>query len=166
MNIKKFIFLAILVAGLMLLCSNQAMSQRGNQMLNRPKGQGINRVIPDLTEAQQKKIDEIRLVHQKNMLGFRNELSEKDAHLQTLRTADKADMTAINQTVDEIGAIRTQMMKERENHFQQVRAQLTDEQRLRFDMTRGNFERRLNNNPGMKMRMHGMRGPGNPPANN
>jgi Spy/CpxP family protein refolding chaperone len=131
MNLKVF---KILVAGILFLGSNQLMAQHEKKMENYPKGKDICCTIPDLTEAQQKKIDELKLAHQKNMLQLKNQLAEKETHLQTLRTADKPDMDAINKTVDEIGAIHTQMMKEKESHIQQVRAQLTDSQRIQFDL--------------------------------
>lgn len=134
MNLKVF---AILLAGILFLGSNQLMSQKGPNMQNCPKNAGKHCNISDLSEAQQKKIDELKLVHQKNMLQLKNQLNEKDARLQTLRTADKADMNEINKTIDEIGLIKTQMMKERENHRQQVRAQLTDNQKVQFDMSQG-----------------------------
>jgi Spy/CpxP family protein refolding chaperone len=134
MKSMNFKVLAILVACLLFFGANQLMAQQGNNMQKGPKGQGINCKIPDLTEAQQKKIEELRLDHQKNMLQFKNQLAEKETHLQTLRTADKADMAAINKTIDEIGAIKIQMMKERENHLQLVRAQLTESQKIQFDL--------------------------------
>jgi Spy/CpxP family protein refolding chaperone len=134
MNLRVF---AIILAGVLFLGSNQLMSQKGREIQNCPKGAGNHCNIPDLTEAQQKKIDELKLAHQKNMLQFKNQLNEKDARLQTLRTADKADMNEINKTIDEIGAIKTQIMKEKENHRQQVRSQLTDSQKVQFDMNQG-----------------------------
>jgi Spy/CpxP family protein refolding chaperone len=134
MNLKVF---AILMAGILLLGSNQLMSQKEPNMQDCPKNAGKHCNIQDLTDAQQKKIDELKLAHQKNMLQFKNQLNEKDARLQTLRTADKADMNEINKTIDEIGVIKTQMMKEKENHRQQVRAQLTDSQKVKFDMNQG-----------------------------
>jgi Spy/CpxP family protein refolding chaperone len=163
MRRKNLKTVALIVVGILFLSSNQLLAQQGNNMQKCPKENGINCKIPDLTEAQQKKIEELKLAHQKNMLQFRNQLAEKNSHLQTLRTADKADMTAINKTIDEIGAIRIQMMKERESHLQQVRAQLTDSQRLQFDMHKGKrgFEGCPNGGMGKGMGKHGGRGPGN-----
>lgn len=90
--------------------------------------------LPNLTEEQQKKIDELRIAHQKEMMAIKNQLQEKKAHLQTLRTAEKADMNAINTTVDEIGVLQVEKMKKKEAHIQEVRKLLNDEQRLMFDM--------------------------------
>ena len=43
------------------------------------------------------------------------------------------DTKAINALVDEIGNLKTQLMKERVNFELQIRSLLSDEQRLRFD---------------------------------
>ena len=129
--------LLFIVLGFLTINANQTFAQKGKPCPGMGEGKGLNCQIPDLTEAQIKKIDELKIVHQKNMLNINNQLEEKNARLQTLRTADKADMNAINKTIDEIGALKIQMMKERENHLQQVRAQLTENQRLQFDMKHG-----------------------------
>ena len=67
--------------------------------------------IPDLSEEQQKKIDELMVPHQKEMLMLRNQIQEKKAHLQTLTSADNADMASINKTIDEMGAMKIDKMK-------------------------------------------------------
>lgn len=89
--------------------------------------------IPGLTEEQQKQIDKFSVAHQKQMLDLRNQLQEKKARYQTLMTKDVPDMKAINQTIDEMGALKTQMMKARAEHHQMVRKDLNEEQRLFFD---------------------------------
>ena len=113
--------------------------------------------LPNLTEEQQKKIDELKVPHQKEMLMLRNQLQEKKAHLQTIRTADKVDMNAINTTIDEIGAIQVDKMKKREAHKQDVRKLLTDEQRVAFDMRQ--CKKGKGHGRGMGYGMH-RRGPG------
>ncbi len=153
--------LAILIAGIFFLSSAQVIAQKGKNGQDRPAGMGYQCPVSDLNEAQQKKIDELRIAHQKNMLKFRNQMGEKSAQLQTLRTAEKADMNAINKTIDEIGALKTQMMKEREDHRQQVRSVLTDSQRVQFDMHRGYGKKGGQGNYGMGCR--GQRGQGNGP---
>jgi Spy/CpxP family protein refolding chaperone len=132
--------IALSMVGLLLFGSNQLFAQQGENGHHCKEGKESCCKIADLTEAQQKKIEELKATHQKNMLQYNNQLTEKEAHLQTLRTADKADMTAINKTVDEIGAIKTQILKEKENHLQLVRAQLTDSQKLQFDQQQGKHQ--------------------------
>jgi Spy/CpxP family protein refolding chaperone len=148
---------AILMAGIIILGTNPILAQKGRNFDNNQGGAGKYCNLMDLTEAQQKKIDELRTLHQKNMLQHRNQLAEKNARLQTLRTAEKADMTAINKTIDEIGTLKTQMMKERENHIQQIRGQLTDSQKVQFDSKAGKGGRGYPN-CGARMGQKGGRG--------
>ena len=139
MKTLKFNTLFLMIATLLMSFSLDANAQRPNKGQGQGQGmyqqnrQGMRCNIPDLTEAQQKKIAEMRVGQMKDMLMFRNSMAEKGAHLNTLRTADKVDMNAINKTIDEMGTIRTQMMKKREAHRQAVRQILTDEQRVIFD---------------------------------
>jgi len=90
--------------------------------------------LPDITEAQTKELKALNTKHIKNMMSFKNQLAEKKARLNTLSTADKADMNAINAVVDEIGTLKTKMMKEKVAFQQSVRKVLTEDQRLIFDM--------------------------------
>ena len=128
--------LTVLLTAFILIGANSLFAQHG-QMNNSKQGAGLKCNIPDLTEEQQKKMDDLRLVHQKNMLQFKNQMDVKNAQLNLLTSADKADMNAINKSIDEIGALKIQMMKEKENHHQQVRSILTDKQRVTFDMQKG-----------------------------
>ena len=89
--------------------------------------------IPNLTEDQQKKIGDLRVAHQKEMMAFHNQMGELKAKQKTLTTADKPDMKAINANIDEITKLQNQMMKKAAEHRQQVRNLLTDEQKLWFD---------------------------------
>ncbi len=98
-----------------------------------PGAKGICSNIPNLTDEQSKQIADLRTDHLKKMTGLRNQLFEKQAHLRTLNTADTPDMKAINATVDEIGSLKTDMMKEREAHLQKIRGLLTADQRAVFD---------------------------------
>jgi len=90
--------------------------------------------IPDLTEDQKKKIKDLKTPLHKEILPLKNQLAEKKAHLKTLQTADKADLKSINTTIDEMTQLQSQIMKKRAAHPQAVRALLTDEQRIAFDM--------------------------------
>jgi len=90
--------------------------------------------IPNLTEEQRTKIKALRTPLSKEMLPIINQLGEKQAHLKTLQTADKVDMTAINSTIDEIGQLRSQLAKKKAAHTQAIRKILTDDQRIAFDM--------------------------------
>jgi len=120
-----------------------------NNMQQNKKAQGMFMNIPDLTDAQQTKLKEMRTAHMKEMMPLKNELKEKQAHLQTLQTADKPDMNAINKEIDEIGVIKTNMAKKHAAFRQEVRKILTDDQRVFFDMHAGQKHKKMmNKKPG------------------
>lgn len=87
----------------------------------------------NLTPEQEQKINDLRVKHLKEITPLRNELSEKQAHLRTLESADKPDMAAINKTIDEITSIKAKLMKARVAHRAEVSQLLTDEQRVLFN---------------------------------
>lgn len=91
----------------------------------------------DLSEEQKTQMETLRFSLQKSMLPLKNELGEKKAKMKTLSTAEKADMKAINTLIDEMGAIKTQMAKQKASHKQEVRKILTEEQRIIFDSHKG-----------------------------
>ena len=66
--------------------------------------------------------------------SLKDELVVKMALLQSLSTAEKVNMNEINRTIDEIGALKTKMMKEHAALRQEIRKLLTKNQRLVFDM--------------------------------
>lgn len=114
-----------------------AQPEAGEPPMNPPAGDHPPMMlwerIPDLSEDQKEEIKTSVTEHKKDALPLHNQLREKQAHLETLSTADEADMTAINTTIDEIGELRTQLMKNRAAHRQEIRKLLTDDQRIHFD---------------------------------
>ncbi|MBN2349390.1 MAG: Spy/CpxP family protein refolding chaperone [Bacteroidales bacterium] len=122
------------------------------------------RMLPDLTEEQQVQLNDLRIAHLKEMAPLRNQLNEKKAHLQTLSTVENPDMKSINKTIDEMGSIKTQMMKNRAAHQQQVRNLLNDEQKLVFDSRKHGPDFRTYCD-GYGRGKHQGRGQGNGPGN-
>jgi Spy/CpxP family protein refolding chaperone len=102
-------------------------------MLMAQAGPGIS----NLSEEQKTKISAMRTNHMKEMQQLKNLAGENRAHYRTLMSADKADMAAINKNIEEFGKLRIEMMKKNAAHQQDVRALLTGEQRLAFDMKNG-----------------------------
>ena len=141
MKTRKLNVLIVMMAAVLMSFSYQVNAQghgRGQgQGWNQQNNQTWNCNIPNLTEDQQKKIEKMRTANMKEMMQFRNVMAEKGAHLNTLRIADKVDMTAINKAIDEMGTIRIKMMKKREAHRQSIRQILTDDQKVYFDSRRG-----------------------------
>lgn len=106
----------------------EEMGPRGDR-----KEGGMMEAIPNLTDDQKEKIKTIHTKAQADMLPVRNKINEKEASLQTLQTAAKVDMKAINSTIDELSALRGQMEKRQALAHQDVRALLTEDQRLFVD---------------------------------
>jgi Spy/CpxP family protein refolding chaperone len=88
----------------------------------------------DLTDAQKEAFKKSMLAMQKQLQPIRNQLGEARAHQKTLTTAEKPDVDAINRNIEKMGALKTEMAKIQAKHHLEIRAQLTDEQRLKFDM--------------------------------
>jgi Spy/CpxP family protein refolding chaperone len=90
--------------------------------------------IPDLTEEQKEQIKELEINHMKEVIPTKNKIGEREAHLRTLSTADNVDMNSIYELIEEIGGLKTQMMKQEATLHQGIRKILTSDQRLFFDM--------------------------------
>ncbi len=141
MKNSNFRLIGMLILAILFSVNTSIFAQRGNGKCNgtgkgQGKGDGTGNYcnnIPNLTSDQQTKIDQLKTAHLKEMQALRNEAGEKRARLQTLRSADKADMVAINKTIDEQSVIQTNMSKKREQHFQDVRNVLTADQKVYFD---------------------------------
>jgi len=99
---------------------------------NRGPARGLN-----LTDAQRDAFKQSRMDLQKQLQPLHNELGEVKAHQKTLMTAEKPDVSAINKNLEKIGEIRVEMAKIQTKHHLDMRAQLTDEQKLKFDMMKG-----------------------------
>lgn len=106
----------------------------------------------NLTDAQKDAFKQSMLAMQKQLQPLRNELGEAVAHQKTLTTAEKPDLSAINKNIEKIGALRIEMAKIKVKNRLDLRAQLTDEQRLKFDHFKGKMMK-YRGSKGMK---HGM----------
>jgi Spy/CpxP family protein refolding chaperone len=89
------------------------------------------------TEEQKEQIKELRLETAKKIKPLKNELGELMARQQTLTTAEKADLKAINKNIDEMSDIKADMAKIMAAQHQQIRSFLTDEQLVKFDSMKG-----------------------------
>ena len=108
----------------------RGMQHPGMQMNQMHKGlQGLN-----LTDAQKEAFKANVLATQKQLQPLRNALGEAEAHQKTLVTAEKPDFGAINKNIEKIGEIRIEMAKIQTKNRLEMRAQLTDEQKLKFDL--------------------------------
>jgi Spy/CpxP family protein refolding chaperone len=146
-------FLAIAITLALIISSGSVHAQRGmGQRMQAPEDNprmemGMrDQFIPDLTPEQDAKIKELRIKHLKEITPLRNEMNEKKARLQTLRSVDKPDMNAINKTIDEIALIKANLMKKREAHRVEISSLLTDEQRVILNSREGRHGKRMGNN--------------------
>ncbi|KAA3617309.1 MAG: periplasmic heavy metal sensor [Calditrichaeota bacterium] len=126
--------LAVLVLSASLVAQNpNRMKQRGEAREGRSFRKEKMMNLPGLTDEQKEKMKEIKISGMKAMKPIRNQLGEKLAKLQTLETAEKPNMSAINETIDEISSLKTAQAKLRAGNKQRIRALLNDEQKLFFD---------------------------------
>jgi Spy/CpxP family protein refolding chaperone len=131
----KFLTAIALMIGFTAIAGN-ALAQRGQGrgMMNNPdKSPRMEQCVLNLTPEQDAQIAELRTNHLKEVTPLRNELGEKRARLRTLQSTDKPDLNAINKTIDEMGAIRTNIQKKGAAHRAEVSSLLTDVQRVNFN---------------------------------
>ncbi len=88
----------------------------------------------NLSEAQKATFKESMMAMQKQLQPIKNELGEAEAHQKTLMTAERPDIAAVNKNIDRIGALRIGIAKIKTKHHLEMRSQLNDEQRLKFDL--------------------------------
>lgn len=122
---KPFLFSLILV-----LISSSAYTQRCRQGDNRgPKGlMGI----PDLSTEQIQKIEKLRLERQKTVLTLKTKIKSAHLDLQGL-IMEGSDQKILDKKIEEIGKMKTELMKKRVAHRMEIRNLLTDEQKVIFD---------------------------------
>lgn len=106
----------------------------------------------NLTDVQKESFKTGMLAVQKQLQPLKNELGELEARQKSLVTAEKPDQGAINKNIEKIGALRVEMAKIQTKHHLEMRAQLTDEQRLKFDL----FKDKMKDGKGRKAMKHGM----------
>lgn len=122
----------------MMLLSLQNYAQNGPGNFNHQgPGNSYCKMIPNLTEEQQKKIDALHVRHVKEVTGIKNQIKLKEAELRILETAEKPDKAAIEKKIDEIMNLKTQLAKVGATHRLEVRSLLTDEQKVFFDARPG-----------------------------
>ncbi|MCK5379905.1 MAG: periplasmic heavy metal sensor [Candidatus Latescibacteria bacterium] len=86
-------------------------------------------VTPPLTTEQTEKISALRIDHQKGTIDLRADLQKKQLDLRTLMLPAKPNEQKIHAVIEEMGALKTQLRKQRVSHGLKVRELLTPEQR-------------------------------------
>lgn len=145
MKTNKVTYVAMILAFVLMASATNLIAQKWH-------AKEMHKEYLNLTDDQEKKLDELRTPHMKTMQDFRADMNIKEAEYEKLMKADKPDMKAINAKIDEISKLHGDMMKERSKHQQDVRALLTDDQKVMFDAHIG-----MQGKHGMGQ-MHGMKG--------
>jgi len=111
--------------------------------------------VMSLTEEQQNQINEIRIAHIKEVTDIRNDLAIKRAELRKLQSVDPVNMNQVNQKIDEIGNLTTELAKKNAAYQESVKEVLTEEQKSYFNSRGGmmgpNFENRGFDNSAINM---------------
>ena len=126
MKTKKLLILASII---FFAISFSVEAQRGNRG---NYGQGACN-IPDLTEEQQTKIDELRTAQVSAATQHRAAMNELRARKRSLSIADNPKMNEINSVIDQMESLRSAHLKSNAAHRQAVREVLTPDQRVYFD---------------------------------
>jgi Spy/CpxP family protein refolding chaperone len=136
---KTKIFAAFIALALMMpLASTPVFSQdktdkkSDNERFDKKEGRRQFE-IPGLTDDQKAKIKDIRTAAMKEMIPLKNELREKEAHLQSVSTGNNVDLNVINKGIDDIGAVKTTIAKKHAAERYNIRQLLTDDQKVFFD---------------------------------
>ncbi|MDR2562927.1 MAG: hypothetical protein LBC98_03180 [Prevotellaceae bacterium] len=89
----------------------------------------------EYTEDQlESEIKKIRARERKQVSALKKQLNKKKIQLHALERADKVDMDTIYKSIDEIAKIRASIRKIKAENNQKIRALLSKEQRLFFDL--------------------------------
>lgn len=126
-----FTLVALLVVGIVATAISQPMRGREKMPRAASPGEEIGRmgITPPLTTEQTEKICALRIDHQKATIDLRADLQKKRLDLHTLMMATKPNEKKINAVIEEMGALRTQLQKQRVSYRLKVREILTPEQR-------------------------------------
>ncbi len=89
--------------------------------------------IPDLTQEQKTQIKAIRDGFKEGNQTTKGAIREKHEELRQLTSAESVNIEAVDSAIDEIGALKTSIMKSKINMDIEVRSLLTEEQREYFD---------------------------------
>ncbi len=89
-----------------------------------------------LTGEQKLLVDKMHVNVAKQLAVLKAQKQVKKAELENLMVNDQYDQTAAYALIDEMAKIKAKMLKIRYDHVAEMRAALTEEQRLSYDMDR------------------------------
>ena len=116
--------------------------RQGRMIDQNPDLLGRGMLALNLTEDQVAKMKDLRTKNLKQMQPISNLMQEKRARMRTLTTAENINQNEIDKLIDEITGLSAKQMKLRVAHQQELRALLTEDQRVIFDSFSGGFGQR------------------------
>ncbi len=131
MNTKS-VFLSVFLSCLFISATLFGQGQR-----NMPKQGRMHQecaLFEDMTDAQKKEIQEIRLATHENISQLRADLKIKNAELDKMRMSLETSQDEIDDKINEIAGLRAEIMKKRIAGERAVMEKLSPEQRAKFRM--------------------------------
>ena len=86
--------------------------------------------IPDLTDDQKNKMEDIHLKYQKQIQQLQNQIGEKEARLRTLMSEEKVNKSDVYKVVEDIGDLQTKIRKLHIDMRIEIGQILTDKQKV------------------------------------
>ncbi len=150
---KRNVIFVLMVAFVFLVSFVNAQPRQNQQ-------RGGNCMLPDLTEAQEQQISELRTQHLNQTKILRAKLQEERASHHTLMISEDVNLSEIDAQIDQITSLQNKLMKERAAHQQSIRNLLTEEQKAVFDTRKDSRKHRgkHGNGPGHKLNNNCRRG--------
>ncbi len=105
-----------------------------SQAQQRDRAQRMQKTMIQLTDAQKEELKAAKVQFAKATIDVKNELNELKTHQRTLMSAEKLDETKIFENIDNITALKKQLMEERINMRLATSGLLDAKQRLNRDM--------------------------------
>jgi len=138
---SKWLRMLVLVALLTTSLNVNAQQVRGKQLppknqmeqRQRPKLERRGPEIPNLTEEQKSQLKAFRMEEVRKTQPIQNIVAEKEARLNTLSSAAKYDEKAVNKVIEEIGGLRTDLLRMKVASQYQIKSILTEEEILNFN---------------------------------
>ncbi len=87
-----------------------------------------------LSPEQAKELDRLRVEYKKLKMPLKGKAKAIKLELAVLATADEPDTEAVNARIDDLLALKQEMMRHKYTHIAAKRRLLTPEQRVSFDM--------------------------------
>lgn len=103
------------------------------QMRDRDTRDGMREMVKkklQLTSEQEKKINDLRLIHKERLIDLTSELKKKELQKEKILSGDVIDRNQLIKITNEIGEIKNRIMTERINHQMDVYENLDANQKI------------------------------------